>query len=108
MILEDEADLFVPEGSELAGVKLKWIMAVQGHRPAGRRFERAENIKQSAFPAARRTHDRNSLATRKRKRDIREDVQCPARRRVFLGDVFDLKQTETSEIGPRIYADTRR
>jgi hypothetical protein len=64
VILKDETNALVSEDGQLAGRELKWILTVERNHAFAWRFERSENVKQSALAAARWAHDRGGFAAR--------------------------------------------
>ena len=68
------------------GGQAERIHAAKRHRPGRRRLERAENVKKRALAASRRSHDRRSIAGRKRQRNIGQHRHIALRRRIRLAD----------------------
>ncbi len=71
MILKHESDLLVSENRELFFLKAVRIIAVKCNGTGGRWIKRAQYMKEGAFPAARRAHDRRGLTRSQLQEDIR-------------------------------------
>ena len=78
MVLEDEPHLPVAERGQLGLGQGERVAAVERHRPAGRRLERAEDVEQRALPAAGGTHHGDRLPALKVERNARQHRKRPA------------------------------
>ena len=79
VILKHEPDATVPERRLLALAERIRILPVQRHGAGGWRLERAEQIKERALPAPRRTHDARGISALQPERDIRQHAQLTTR-----------------------------
>ena len=71
MILKHEPDPLISELGERLLIKLERIDAVKRHDSGTGRIKRSEYVQESAFAAARRSHDGNCIAKRQSERNSR-------------------------------------
>src|SRR3954467_368298 len=88
MILEDKTDVCVSKGRLGTLSEIVRIRTIEGKAPGRWRFERTQDVEQCAFPAARRTGDRDGITAIQRQRNAVEDREFASRRRIRLPDVL--------------------
>src|SRR5262249_41613784 len=81
----------VAEVGELRLRQGERVRAVEADGALGRPIERAEQVQERAFAGAARAHDRERLAAVEPERDVAEDRERAAPRRVGLAGVVDFQ-----------------